>query len=166
MPAVDDARDASTRFLMSDYHIFPDCFTCGTARHHDGGLCIHPGPLKGSRTVATLWTPESSLPASEGALDAAIVWAALDCPGAFGCMGDTIRPLVLARMCAAIHEPVRVGDELVVLGWPVQSDGRKEHVGSAIYASDGRLLASAESLWIAIAEDHSDFAVAKSSRSP
>ncbi|MBT8452562.1 MAG: hypothetical protein KJO40_11390 [Deltaproteobacteria bacterium] len=52
VPGLEAGREASARFIMADDHFFPECFVCGTERADDG-LCIHPGQLEASETVAT-----------------------------------------------------------------------------------------------------------------
>ena len=36
----------------------------------------------------------------------------------------------------------------MVVGWPIEIDGRKQHAGSAVFSADGRLLAAARALMI------------------
>jgi len=43
---------------------------------------------------------------------------------------------------------VRVGEELVVAGWPIAIDGRKLHAGTAIYSGPGELCALARAVWV------------------
>ena len=68
-----EAAGASYEGLVS--HPFPTCFACGTDRSPDDALCLRTGPLPGSATRAAAWTPAEST--------AEVVWAALDCPGAW-----------------------------------------------------------------------------------
>lgn len=160
VPSLEAARQASARFVLADDHFFPECFVCGTEREKDG-LCIYPGPLEASETVAAHWKPDASLSKGNGVVDAEIVWAALDCPGGIACLQREIRPIVLGRMCAEIREPVPVGEDLIVMGWPVSTDGAKEHVGTAIAAADRRILAVAAATWIVISDQQRSFSVSK-----
>ena len=160
VPSLEAARQASARFIMADDHFFPECFVCGTERADDG-LCIHPGQLEASETVATHWKPDASVSRGNGVVDAEIVWAALDCPGGIACLGREIRPIVLGKMCAEIREPVPTGEDLIVMGWPVATDGAKEHVGTAIARADGRILAVAAATWIVLSDEQSSFSVSK-----
>jgi acyl-CoA thioesterase FadM len=36
------------------------------------------------------------------------------------------------------------------MAWPRRHDGRKFYSGTCLYAADGRLLAQAEAVWIAV----------------
>jgi hypothetical protein len=54
----------------------------------------------------------------------------------------------LARMTAEVVAPVAAGAEHVVIGWPIEIDGRKQHAGSALFSAGGELLAAARALMI------------------
>ena len=79
----------------------------------------------------------------------AVTWAALDCIG--GWAGDLEeRLMVLARMTARLDSLPVIGEEHVVVGAGRRSEGRKTWTSSTMYDADGRVVASAEHLWIAI----------------
>jgi hypothetical protein len=79
----------------------------------------------------------------------ATTWAALDCVG--GWAGDLAeRLMVLARMTARIDALPEVRAEHVVVGLGRRTEGRKTFTASALYDASGRLLGSAEHLWIAV----------------
>jgi hypothetical protein len=78
-----------------------------------------------------------------------IVWAALDCPGAWA-LGVGGRPMVLGTMRAEVDRLPAVGEEHVVMAWALGSEGRKHYCATALYAADGTLLAHADATWIAI----------------
>ena len=123
-------------------HPFPTCFACGTERDPSDALCLHTGLLAGHSTLrAAAWTPRESAPE--------LVWAALDCPGAWAC-GIAGRELVLGTMTASIQELPLVGEPHVVLAWPRGQDGRKYYSGTCLYAADGRLFAQADAVWTAV----------------
>jgi hypothetical protein len=123
-------------------HPFPTCFVCGTGRDPADALCLHTGRLAGHTTArAAAWTPRESAPE--------LVWAALDCPGAWAC-GVAGRELVLGTMTAQVHDLPRVGAPHVVMAWPRGQDGRKYYSGTCLYAADGRLLAQAEAVWVGV----------------
>jgi hypothetical protein len=123
-------------------HPFPGCFACGTDRDPADALCLRTGPIPGrARLRAAAWTPGESAPE--------LVWAALDCPGGWA-SGVAEREMVLAMMTASIRELPIVGQPHVVLAWPTGQEGRKHYSGTCLYAAGGRLLAQAESLWIAV----------------
>jgi hypothetical protein len=119
---------------------FAECFVCGT-RDDGSGLGIHPGPVPGGGgLVATTWTANDVTPE--------IVWAAIDCPGAYAA-GDPGRgEVVLGRMTARIDRLPEEGEPCVVVGWPLGEDGRKLFAGTAVYGRDGAPLAVARRVWI------------------
>jgi len=121
-------------------HPFPTCFTCGTDRDPSDALCLRTGPLAGQTTLhAAAWTPGESTPE--------LVWAALDCPGAWA-SGIAKREMVLGTMTTAVRDLPTVGEPHVVMAWPRGQEGRKYYSGTCLYAVDGRLLAQAEAVWI------------------
>jgi hypothetical protein len=121
-------------------HPFPTCFSCGTAREPGDALCLRPGPVEGTHVHAAAWVPTEVAPE--------IVWAALDCPGAWA-LGVGGRPMVLGTMTASIDRLPTVGQEHVVVAWALGSEGRKHRCGTALFHG-GELLAHAEATWIAV----------------
>jgi hypothetical protein len=120
---------------------FAECFVCGT-RGDGSGLELHPGPVPGrGGLVATTWVARDVSPE--------VVWAAIDCPGAYAA-GDPGRgEVVLGRMTARVERLPEEGEPCVVVGWPLGEDGRKLFAGTALYGRDGELLAVARQVWIA-----------------
>ena len=130
-------------------HPFPSCFVCGPGRSPGDGLRLRPGPL-GRGLVAAPWIPDASL--GDGVVAPEFHWAALDCPGAFAVNPNDERGLsVLGRFAARVVEPVRVGDEVAVVGWPLGGEGRKLVAGTALFA-EGRLRAFARATWILLGQ--------------
>lgn len=119
---------------------FAECFVCGT-RSDGSGLGIHPGPVPGrDGLVAATWV----------ALDVSpeVVWASIDCPGAYAA-GDPARgEMVLGRMAARIERLPEEGEHCVVVGWPLGEEGRKLFAGTALYGACGDVLAVARQVWI------------------
>ena len=100
--------------------------------------------------MASPWTPFDWTADERGNVRPEFVWAALDCPATFSLTLHDDAPLAfLARFTVRAHAPVPAGDEHVVIGWPLDVDGRKYHAGGAIFAADGTLLATARALLIA-----------------
>jgi len=173
VPAVTpgEARAAETTYVGLSGHPFPTCFSCGTGREPGDGLRIFPGRVADvaaedgaparSRVAAT-WTPHPSVAEDYHAYvdqqpraSVPVTWAALDCIG--GWAGDLEeRLMVLARMTARLDALPAIGEEHVVVGMGRGSEGRKTWTSSTMYDSDGRVVATAEHLWIAI--DPADFA--------
>jgi hypothetical protein len=125
-------------------HPFPGCFTCGP---EGDGLRLLPAPL-GDGRVAAPWRVEESSPE--------LVWAALDCPGAFAVNPGFERGLtVLGRLTATVRELPAVADECVVVGWPLGSEGRKHLAGTVLFREDVPL-AWAKAVWIGVGDERRD----------
>lgn len=142
VPPVDypDAVAAAAAYPGFQEHPFPRCYVCGPERAAGDGLRIFPGPLPDGRTAAPWSVPVDRT--------AATVWAALDCPGGWAIIAPG-RPYVLGRMTATVHALPPPGQQCVVMGAVLGTEGRKAQVHTALY--DGsRLLAQASSTWIAI----------------
>jgi hypothetical protein len=118
---------------------FAECFVCGH-REDGSGLEIHARPLDGSGLVAAAWTARE--------VSREIVWAVIDCPGAYA-VGDPGRgePL-LGRMTARVDRLPKTGERCVVIGWPLGGEGRKLFAGTALVGEDGRVLARSRQVWI------------------
>lgn len=147
---ADRAREAEQSYPGLDFHPFPTCFVCGTGREAGDGLRIFPGPLGVGRAAAT-WTPHASLAIGDDQLHAstAATWAALDCTGAWSA-DFSERLMVLGRMTARIDALPALGEEHVVVGEARGQEGRKSFTATTLYDSDGRVVATAEHLWIAV----------------
>jgi len=142
------AREATTRYPGDADGLFSRCFVCGRAR--DDGFHVFAGEVPGRRVMASPWTPFDWTADERGNVRPEFVWAALDCPATFSLTLHDDAPLAfLARFTVRAHAPVPAGDEHVVIGWPLDVDGRKYHAGGAIFAADGTLLATARALLIA-----------------
>ena len=162
VPPVDagTARAAEPAYPGLRSHPFPTCFACGTGREPGDGLRIFPGPA-GDGTAAT-WTPDPSVAEDwheyadhDRRASLPVTWAALDCIG--GWAGDLTeeRPFVLGTMTARVDALPVIGEEHVVVGALRGTDGRKTFTASTLYDSDGRVVATAEHVWIRI--DPQDF---------
>jgi hypothetical protein len=119
---------------------FPHCFVCGHAR--TDGLHIHAGAVEGREVVAAPWQVAPDTVGPE------FVWAALDCPGAYatGVLGRG--PIVLGRLTARVGRVPEAGERCVVVGWPLESEGRKHGAGTALFTDAVELLGLARALWI------------------
>jgi hypothetical protein len=139
--SFEEARAASARYVPFGADTFRGCFSCGALRDEGDGLCILPGRLPDARTVAAPWRAhEASVP---------VVWAAIDCSGAYAIGGEGRGETVLGRMAARIERLPREGEQCVVLGWQTGEDGRKLYAGTALYGEVGEVLAVARQTWIA-----------------
>jgi hypothetical protein len=104
-------------------HPFPHCFVCGPARTDGLGLI----PRAYGDLVAAPWRPAEVRPE--------LVWAALDCPGAFAVDPDLSRGVsVLGRLAVHIARLPEPGDDLVVVGWDLGgAEGRRSYAGTALF---------------------------------
>ncbi len=153
----DVAAAAMAQYAGLRSHPFPGCFACGTDRAAGDGLQIFPGPVPDvADTVASLWLPHASLAERGDVVDRGIervgsgtAWAALDCVG--GWSEDLEgRPMVLGRMTARVDALPVVGEPHVVVGARRGQDGRKSFTASTLYDGDGRIVATAQHVWIAV----------------
>jgi hypothetical protein len=161
--AADEARAATASYAGLTSHPFPSCFSCGTGRDPGDGLRIFPGRVGDAvedgtprPRVAATWTPDPTVAEDfhayaderrRGSLP--VTWAALDCVG--GWAGDLEdRLMVLARMTARLDSLPAIGEEHVLVGMGRRNEGRKTWTSSTMYDGDGRVVASAEHLWIAV----------------
>jgi hypothetical protein len=145
--SVHEARRAAAGYRGLSDGMFSRCFVCGRAREDAFG--VFAGTVEGREIVASPWTPPSCTADPAGAVLPEFVWAVLDCPTYFALYITGELPMsVLARLTARIDGPVAAGEEHVVIGWPMETDGRKRYAGSAVMSSDGKTLAIARALLI------------------
>jgi hypothetical protein len=78
-----------------------------------------------------------------------IVWAAIDCPGAYAVGAEGRGETVLGRMTARVLGLPDVGDRCIVVSWPLGEEGRKLFAGTALLSEHGDVLALARQVWIA-----------------
>jgi hypothetical protein len=149
-----EARSAAGRARYFQDPVFPDCFVCGTRRRAGDGLRIFPGLVPGRVLWAAPWTPDSSVPGTEGRVRPEVAWAALDCPSGIaaaehaGLGPDTA--ILLGRMTASLAVLPAPGDQCRVIAWPGGVEGRKLTAGSALLGPGGEALAVAETVWITV----------------
>lgn len=144
-PTLARARAASAAYPGFRQHPFDTCFVCGPKRAAGDGLRVFPGAADG--IVAAPFQAPADLLDENGHLRPEHVWAALDCPGYFAVAGDTMEPMLLGELAAAIVAPVPAGP-LVAFAWPGTAEGRKRRCGSALATPDGAVLAVATGTWI------------------
>lgn len=152
-PGLELARDASARSQSLEKHIYPGCFVCGPEREAGDGLRIFPGPGGAEGLVAAPWTPDASLTDDGTTVRPELIWAVIDCPGGFSFLdfeAGVDNGYLLGRLAARVERPVVVGRAYVVIGWPLERDGRKQYAGAALYEEDGALCAVARQTWIAL----------------
>lgn len=150
-PSLAQAERATEAYPGFKTHVFPGCFVCGPQRQPGDGLCIFPGALEGTPTLAAPWRPDASLAGEGGAVAPEFLWSALDCTGGFAVLPvPDGQAIVLGELCVSIAGALAPGEPCVVLGWPLGVDGRKHLAGSAVYAPGGWLVAMARAVWIEV----------------
>ena len=139
-PTPEEASDASAGVGAFGPPEFAECFVCGS-RSDGSGLGIHPGPVPGrDGLVATTWVARGVSPE--------VVWASIDCPGAYATRDPGRAEVVLGRMAARVERLPAEGEKCVVAGWPLGEEGRKLFAGTALYGLSGDVLAVARQVWI------------------
>ncbi len=142
-----EARQASAHYRGLSDGQFSRCFVCGRAREDAFG--VFAGKVEGRDVVASSWTPLAWTADTAGRVRSEFVWAVLDCPTYCALyMSGELPMSVLARLTARLDGSVVAGEEHVVVAWPLESDGRKQHAGSAVFSAEGQQLAVARALLI------------------
>jgi hypothetical protein len=147
------ARLARSRFPVApEDHPVPHCFSCGL---QPDGMQVHAGPLgEAPERFATDWTAPAWAARTDGTVDPAALWAALDCTAAwYVCCYPAYRPAVTAQYAVQVARPVTVGERLALVAGhgdrPAGWDGRKREAVSWAFDEAGRTVAAARSLWVA-----------------
>ena len=144
---LEEARAASERYRAPADGVFSHCFVCGRAR--EDGFGVFAGPVEGRELAASPWTPFPWTAGGDGAVRPEFVWATLDCPTYFAShLTGELTLSVLVRQRTQLHAPVPIAGEHVVIGWPIEAEGRKRLAGAAVLSADGELLASTEILLV------------------
>jgi hypothetical protein len=136
--SVAEAEAATLRHVHFEGDAFSECFSCGY--RPEDGLCIHVGHVEGRELQAAPWVATEVSPE--------VVWAAIDCSGAYAVGGPGRGEVLLGRMTAEIRRLPEEGDTCVVIAWPLGEDGRKLYAGTALLAAGGEPLAVARQTWI------------------
>ena len=138
--SVAAAGEARTRHVRDVPAMFAECFTCGI-RDDGDGLGVYVGAVAGRE-------PLHAAPVTFRESESGVVWAAIDCPGAYAVGAVGRGETVLGRMTARVGGLPEIGEACVAVAWPLGEDGRKLFAGTALFAGDGELLACARQIWI------------------
>ena len=136
--SVHDAEEARERHVRDSSPDFRECYVCGV---REDGLEIRVGPVAGRE-------PLHASPIVLLERTAELVWAAIDCPGAYAVGAEGRGEVVLGRMTARVSRVPERGEQCIVVSWPLGEDGRKLFAGTALFAVNGELLALARQTWI------------------
>lgn len=147
-PTHEQAAAGHAAYVGYRHHPFDRCFTCGTKRDEGDGLRLFTGPYADGLT-ASPWTPHPAFGGEDGAIDATVMWAAMDCPG--GWAADfSHHTIVLGMMTAVIHRRPAAAEPCIAVGRLFERIGRKFLTDTALYTADGELLGRAEQVWVAV----------------
>jgi hypothetical protein len=137
--AAADARAGRERHVRGAEAEFNECFVCGV---REDGLEVRVGLVAGRAPLHA-----APIVFDESAVE--IVWAAIDCPGAYAVGTEGRGDLVLGRMTARVERVPEAGEKCVVTAWPLGEEGRKLFAGTALFSESGEMLALARQVWIA-----------------
>lgn len=153
VPALPDKETLLAHSLTCDHHHgeeFDGCFVCGVARAEGDGLRIFASRLPdGGDVYAAPWHLDTSLADETGMVRPEMVWAALDCPG-YWAIRNHAGYALLGRFHVRIDRPLRADGVAIVAAWGLESAGRKHGAGTALFDSEGQLVAVARALWITV----------------
>lgn len=151
-PSLAEARVAGARCPWTEKPFHPPCFTCSSLRTDGDGLRVLPGQIEGAEPghVACVWRPHAAFAKADGSIPVEIVWAALDCPGSIAWIVKTgAGGGLLGTMSGEVLRRPHVGEDTIVLAWPIAQEGRKFMSGVALFDAQGALMARGSQVWIA-----------------
>ena len=155
-PDWEAAHAASLRSPMRTNHPYANCFGCGPERGPTEGLHIFSDQDNGQLTNIGTWEPHAGLAPTGQPVPDEMIWIALDCGNgslpaipAWERWGKNTL-VVTGMISASIEGRVIVGERYTTRSWLVETDGRKTHMGTAVYDAQGGPVARARSLWMAL----------------
>jgi hypothetical protein len=129
-----------------DEALYADCFVCG--RPAPDGLGIELRRV-GKRLSAAVWTPSTCDAIHADTVPNRFLWGALDCPGGYASLAPTSTLGLLGSLGVDIRFQPDSDEAVVVVGEGGAVDGRKFSAGTAIYTTEGELVAAGSAIWIA-----------------
>lgn len=144
-----EAVQAARRFPGLDFHPFPNCFVCGPERAEGDGLRVFPGPVVGRQVFAAPWIPDPSLVGPDGLVRQEFL------------LGCARLPRSLRQWVPRAPDGARPLGRAAPGARPARRNVRRRRLvrrsrwsqalaGTAIFASDGTLVAVARAVWIRI----------------
>jgi hypothetical protein len=149
-PNIAAAAAAAAGFPGLHRPFHPVCFTCGDQLEEGFGLRVFAGQVNGMEkgVVAGPWVPHPNFADEDGLAPLEVVWAALDCPGSVAWVVIEGGGGLLGTMtCEVLRRPA-VGETTIVAAWPIEQSGRKRFSGTALYSTEGELMARSHQIWI------------------
>jgi hypothetical protein len=136
-----------------DNDLFPTCFGCGGAATHPLALRLAPRGHRDTH-MSVPWVADERLGDAQGAIDDAVVAAALDCMSAWAALPAAREAghetVVLGQFHLRALRPAPVLDPLRVVALGDGGDGRKVRARAALVDDEGGLLAFVSALHIAV----------------
>lgn len=142
----EEAREAAAGYRGTGLGEFAQCYVCGPER--EDALGVFPSRVGDREVVASPWIPAAWTADDDGCTRPEHVWGALDCPTYYASYLDGPQWSFLVRLQVRIDAPVAVGEEHVVVAWPLGVEGRKRQAAAAVLDRDGALLALARGLLV------------------
>lgn len=153
-PSLENAKECSKRYPGFERHAFPRCYVCGPQREVEDGLRLFTGVDDDHTYVAAPFDTFPALFDEDGHMHEEQIWAALDCPGAYAISQiDEEKVLVLGQITANIIESIVFSDQLIVVGWYLGKERKKNFSGTAIVDTKGHVKAIAKATWIEVNPD-------------
>jgi acyl-coenzyme A thioesterase PaaI-like protein len=152
IPSYAEAEAASAEFLVRRPDpVYDGCAVCGQGRRAGDGLRLAVGSIRPGLSAAP-WVPPDFVDDGSGCVQPAIVFAVLDCPGAYA-LWTSHRPapgetLVTAALQVERRAPVRIGEKYVVAGWTIATAKTLRYCGTALTSQSGEVLAAATATWM------------------
>lgn len=151
VPSLAQARAFQGTSLFATKSLHRGCFSCCIEREAGEGLGVHVGQIDGAPAgyCAGVWVPHANFADANGEMPDEITWGALDCSGSMAWWIKTGTPVgLLGTMSGEVRRKPRVGEELVVLAWALEAEGRKHFAGVALADAEGTIIARGGQIWI------------------
>jgi len=148
VPSMDTVEAASLLYPgRHTRNALSDCIVCGPDRA--GGMHVTPGPLSipGHDLLVAPFVPHEQ-EAVNGVVRPKAVWGALDCPSYPAELMRQRKIAFLGELTAHRRREIRVGEQLVVVGWTIDAGTRSHRTATVIIDADDEVVASAHATWV------------------
>lgn len=149
--SIAHAHEARARFPHDDVtHPAPLCWSCGLM---PSSMRVHAGPLDDQRW-ATPWRAPDWAISDDGSIDAAAVWASIDCASGWYIGGLEGRQVVTVQFAVEITGELVADEEYALVAWAGDYssvwDGRKRGACAELFDTAGTSVARARSFWLSV----------------